>query len=83
VLSKKEYNLFALKRTDKDPEEWITQLLLLRQRLKGIGHQMTDLDMFIHILNNLSREYESVVERLETDINNNVYVAIERVRAKL
>jgi hypothetical protein len=83
VLLKKEFNLFALRRTDKDPDEWITQLLLLRQRLEGMGHQMTDLDMVIHILNNLPKEYESVVKSLETDIDNDVHVNIEQVRAKL
>jgi hypothetical protein len=79
VLLKKKFNLCALKRTDKDPDEWIMQLLLLRQR----RHQITDLDMVIHILNNLPREYESVIESLETDIDDNIHVDIEQVRAKL
>jgi hypothetical protein len=83
VLLKKEFNLCALKRTDKDPDEWITQLLLLRRRLKGMEHQMTDLDVVIHILNNLPREYESVIESLDTDIENYVHVDIEQFRAKL
>jgi hypothetical protein len=83
VLLKKEFNLCALRRTDKDPDKWITQLLLLRQRLKGMGHQMTDLDVVIHILNNLPKEYESVVESLETDIDNDIHVDIEQVTAKL
>jgi hypothetical protein len=77
VLLKKEFNLCALRRTDKDPDEWITQLLLLRQRLEGMGNQMTDLDVVIHILNNLPKEYESVVESLETDIDNDIHVDIK------
>jgi hypothetical protein len=73
VLLEKEFNLCTLKRTDKDPDEWVTQLLLLRKRFEGMGHQMIDLDMVINFLNNLPREYESVVENLETDINDNVF----------
>jgi hypothetical protein len=83
VLLKKEFNLCALRRTDKDPDKWITQLLLLRRRVKGMGHQMTDLDMFINVLINLPKEFESLVKSLETDIDDDIHVDIERVRAKL
>jgi hypothetical protein len=44
---------------------------------------MTELGMIIHILNNLPSEYESVIESLETDLDDNVLVNLEKVRAKL
>jgi hypothetical protein len=43
--------------TDKDPDEWLTQFLLWMRRLKGMGHRMSGLNVVIHILNNLPREY--------------------------
>jgi hypothetical protein len=48
-----------------------------------MNHQMTELDMIIHILNNLPSEYESVVESLETDLGGIILVNLEKVRAKL
>jgi hypothetical protein len=41
-----------------------------------MNHQMTELDMIIHILNNLPQEYESVVENLETDLDDNVFIEL-------
>jgi hypothetical protein len=38
VLLKKEFNLCALKRTDKDPDKWINKLLLLKRQLEGMGY---------------------------------------------
>jgi hypothetical protein len=48
-----------------------------------MNHQMTESDMIIHILNNLSSEYESVIKSLETDLDDNILVDLEKVRAKL
>jgi hypothetical protein len=58
-------------------------LEVLRRKLEAMNHQMTDLDMIIHILNNLPSEYESVIESLETDLDDNLLVNLEKVRAKL
>jgi hypothetical protein len=57
---KKEFSQCALKK-ERDPKNWINQLLLMNKRLEGI--------LIVHILNNLSREYESVVEQVEGDLD--------------
>jgi hypothetical protein len=48
-----------------------------------MNYQMIELDMIIHILNNLPQEYESVIESLETDLDDDIFVDLEKVRAKL
>jgi hypothetical protein len=83
VSLRKEFNLCALKNVNQDPEEWINELEILRRKLEALNHQMTDLDMIIHILNNLPSEYESVIESLETDLDDDLLVDLEKVRAKL
>jgi hypothetical protein len=43
-----------------------------------MGHHMTEFDIIIHILNNLAKEYKSVDESLESDIDNEAIVTIEK-----
>jgi hypothetical protein len=83
VSLRKEFNLCALKNVNQDPDKWINELEILRRKLEAMNHQMTDLDMIIHILNNLPSEYESVIESLETDLDDNLLINLEKVRAKL
>ena len=52
-----------LKKYTKDPEEWITELEELSNRLEDMGSIMSDEDLVIHILNILSSEYELQVEK--------------------
>jgi hypothetical protein len=44
---------------------------------------MTEFDIIVHILNDLPKEYKSVVESLESDIDDEAIVTIEKVRSKL
>jgi hypothetical protein len=60
VSLRKEFNLCAIKNVNRDPDKWINELEVLRRKLEAMNHQMTELDMIIHILNNLPSEYESV-----------------------
>jgi hypothetical protein len=83
VSLRKEFNLCALKNVNQDPDKWINELELLKRKLEAMNHQMTELDMIIHILNNLPHEYENVIESLETDLNDDIFVDLEKVRAKL
>ncbi len=52
-----------------DPDEWITDLELIRQQLLNLKYKMSDEDLIIHILNNMTKEYENLVERLETKVD--------------
>jgi gag-polypeptide of LTR copia-type len=82
VTIKREFSLCALKR-ERDPEDWINQLLMMNRRLEGMGYSMTEMEIIIHILNNLPKEYESVVEGIEGDLDNSLNVDLEKVKNKL
>ena len=47
----------------------MTNLELKRRRLKTLGATIEDDDMILHILNNLPKEYETVVELCEEDLS--------------
>lgn len=46
----------------QEPEEWIAALEALQFRLHELGSTLSDEDMLIHILNNLTKEYDTIVE---------------------
>ena len=50
--------------SSEDPDAWISQLERLRQRLKELKGELSDLDLMIHVLNNLPSNYESTTELL-------------------
>jgi hypothetical protein len=70
IQLKSQFNRNKLKSVDQDPEEWITELELIRQRLKEMNSHMDEDDFLMHILNNLTEEYESVVESSEEKLEN-------------
>ena len=53
-----------------DPDIWINKLEQVRQLLRNTGHKMSEEDLLIHILNNMTIEYETLVERLEPQIDS-------------
>ncbi len=70
---------------DEDTEHWLTTLELKRRQLKVLGATMDDEDMILHILNNLLKEYETVIELCEEDLtkgNINLTTVKGRIRAK-
>ena len=74
-----------LESADEDPDPWLTALELKRRRLKTLGTTMEDDDMILHILHNLPKEYETVVELCEEDLsrgNINLATVKERIRAR-
>ena len=52
----------------KDPDEWLDELETIRADLDLMGSPINDEDFKIHVLNNLPKEYESIVEKLIPDI---------------
>jgi hypothetical protein len=79
---KREFSQCSLKR-ERDPEDWIKQLLLMNTRLEGMGYKMPEMEIIVHILNNLPREYESVVEQIEGDLDIGLTVDLDKVKNKL
>ena len=53
IKIKRKFANSRLKKNTKDPEECITELEELRDRLEDMGSIMSDEDIMIHILNNL------------------------------
>ena len=64
VLLKKEFNKCSLKK-NQDPFDWIAELERIRTRLRSLRSEIDDTDLIIHILNNLTPEYDNVVENIE------------------
>jgi gag-polypeptide of LTR copia-type len=85
VMLKKQFYSNKLSDAERDPDEWITELELLRQRLKSLKVNVDDEDLVIHILNNLPKEYDSLVESIEEDLNKGAddEVTVKRVRERV
>jgi len=70
VELKQAFTNSKLRDGDQDPDEWITELEELRADLARMGSDITDEDMFIHILNNVPEEYDMEVKMLETKMED-------------
>ena len=78
-----EYQRSKLVDATMDPAEWISKLERLRFRLESLGVIVDDDDFVVHILNNLPKEYDTVVEVLEPQMDSiNVSALRERLRSK-
>ena len=65
VELKLQFQQSTLSDVNEDPNEWITKLELIRRRFKTLGHEVSDEDIVLHVLNNLPTEYENLVEANE------------------
>ena len=61
AMLKKQFYSNKLSEAGRNPVEWITELELLCHGLKSLKVYDDDIDLDIYILNNLSKEYESLV----------------------
>ena len=75
---KQEFAQSSLDKTKKYPDEWITVLKCLQQRLKTMRHIISDEDLIMHILNNLPDEYKSLVEQMEMILGTSLMLKIPR-----
>ena len=66
----------------EDPDQWIQNLEQMRRKLQILGSSMSDMDLMIHILHNLPNEYETTLELLENDLENEV-ASLDRIKEKL
>ena len=86
---KKKFHNSRLESEDKHPDEWITNLESLRNKMDTIPHtsKMSDMDFMIHILNNLSDVYDVVLDSMENRLmlpnSNPSKLTIEDAREKL
>jgi hypothetical protein len=86
VQLKKEFATHKLKKVSVDPEVWITELEVLRRRLKACGHVLTDDDIIIHVISNMPRDYDAICDQLENELGDEDLkkkVAIQEVKNRL
>jgi len=61
----REFQVSKLKNSNQDPETWITYLEGLKMKLKDLGSTITDEDIILHILNNLTDDHKVKLSKLE------------------
>jgi gag-polypeptide of LTR copia-type len=79
----KQFRDLSLKK-NQDPEVWITELEDLRIRLEEMGSSISDDQFMIHILNNLTLDYElqlALMERWVGDKEKSL--TVEEIRTEL
>ncbi len=85
VALKAKFSTSKLGSAKKDPDEWIAQLEVIRRKLKVMGHPISDMDMMIHVITHLPREYEGITDYLESELDkpdNKIDMADIRTRLR-
>ncbi len=67
---KNEFNAKILQSAKSYPDVWLTALKDLREQLLNAGSTLSEDDMLEHALNNLPKEYEVVVSKLEDHLGS-------------
>ena len=70
VTLSEQYNSSKLRNTSVDPESWIVYLEVLQTRLNELKYTVTDNHLMIHVLHNIPKEYDTLVEAMERDLND-------------
>lgn len=79
-----QHHASKLMKQTKDPEIWISELEILRSRLKEMGTDIDEEFLILHILNNLQSNYDNVVENLEERVDSVLNpLGLEDVHQKL
>ena len=83
VKMEKQFRQCALKK-NQDPEIWITELEDLRMKLEELGSSISDNQFMIHILNNMTSDYDLQLAMMEKRINDKMNpLTIDEIRADL
>lgn len=69
VQLKSKFNTSKLTSGKKDPDEWISGLEVIRRKLKAMNHPISDMDMMIHVISNLPKEYDAITDQLEVELD--------------
>ena len=67
----------------EDPEEWITNLDRLRQRIAECGKTVDDNKLVMHVLYHLPIEYNTINDQYLKDLDDGKDVDLENLRADL
>ena len=71
---------------NQDPDNWITELVDLRNQMAMMGFDMDDRQFMIHIMNRLTSDYSTTVELLEDGLGSSkdeCTLTMEQLRNKL
>jgi hypothetical protein len=82
IQLKKQFLDCKLTSLNQDPDEWIQILEGLQRKLLILGHEVSDMDVVIHILQNLPKENDTTSELLEYDLEND-FASLDMVKEKL
>ena len=76
---KEKFTNFKLTDWKKSPDDWI-----ITSQLDQIGHKITDKDFVMYVLGNLLEQYESKIESLEKQLDNQYdSLTVERMTNEL
>ena len=80
---RKKFAKFKLYDITRNPEEWVTELDLLRGDLQKLYVHIDNSEIMTHILSNLPEEYQTAVEILEEKLYyKDDSLTIEKIREK-
>jgi gag-polypeptide of LTR copia-type/Zinc knuckle len=83
VKVEKQFRGLALKK-GQDPEVWITELEDLHMRLEDMGSSNSDNQFMIHMLNNLTSDYELQLALMEKRVGDaEKPLTVEEIKAEL
>jgi gag-polypeptide of LTR copia-type len=83
VKLEKQFRALSLKKGE-DPEVWITELEDLLMRLEDLGSTVSDNQFMIHVLNNLTLDYDLQLALMEKRVGDmDRPLSIEEIKAEL
>jgi gag-polypeptide of LTR copia-type len=83
IKLEKQFRTLSLKKSE-NPEVWITELEDLRIRLGDIGSTILDNQFMIHVLNNLTMDYDLQLALMEKRVGDSEkYLSIEEIKAEM
>ena len=65
-----QFTSSRLKKNHQDSDPWISELELMRIRLKKMGSNIDDEYLMMHIMNNLPSAYDGLMENLEDKLDS-------------
>ena len=65
-----QFTSSRLKKNHQDHDPWISELELMRIRLKKMGSNIDDEYLMMHIMNNLPSAYDGLMENLEDKLDS-------------
>jgi len=78
----KQLNESRMGKTE-DPDEWITNLECLRQRIAECGKKIDENELVMHILYHLPTEYDNINDQYLKDLDDGKDIDLEDLRADL